>query len=59
MECTFTLIGPGIISGPWRDADYTLALTFVEDMQEAMGLPAHKLGNWLIEWHEIGESYAS
>jgi hypothetical protein len=47
---TFVIYGPGCISGPWSSNDYERAHVFIEDMQEALGLPTHKLGDWLLDW---------
>lgn len=51
MADTFTVCGPGIISGPWHETQYQEAMRFIDGLQEALGLPSHKLGDWLIIWH--------
>ncbi len=51
----FMLIGPGIISGPWRADQYDDALQFAEDIQEMLGKDILKMNDWLLNWQDTGE----
>lgn len=50
-NCTFYLVGPGIISGPWSDMDYQSALEFAEEYELARGGDTRFMGHWLVSWH--------